>query len=154
MVDRDLLMPSLGGVQVERAPYSSKTGFLAAFFGGPLAACGYGVLNARRLGRLTSDGPWLAAFVVADIALMWLLTHGLVGLPWIDAVQQELGGSFGRIASRLFALIVFGWVCLAHRREQRAAELMGLERPNGFAPGLGLILMGLAAGAGIAEVIE
>ena len=90
MVDRDLLMPSLGGVQVERAPYSSQTGFLAAFFGGPLAACGYGALNARRIGRLTSDGPWLAAFVVGDIALMWLLAIVMIDLQLTQLLGSAL----------------------------------------------------------------
>lgn len=154
MVNRDLLMPSLDGARVERAPFSSQTGFLVAFFGGPLGACAYGALNARRLGRLSADWPWLLALAVVDIVLIWSLTHGLVGHPWVAALQQEFDGRFGRIASRLFALIVFGCVSLAHRREHRAAALMGRDRPNGTWPGLALIVFGLAAGAAIAELIE
>ncbi len=69
----DLLQPSLrGDVPANlRAPYSTQTGVLAAWFGGPLAAIGFAVLNAERLGRSRRDALWIAPLFAAWLAILY-----------------------------------------------------------------------------------
>ena len=56
--DSDLLRPSL---TTDRSPaaaiYSVRTGFLTAFFGGPIGGATIALLNSYRLKRLAVDWP-------------------------------------------------------------------------------------------------
>src|SRR5262249_39204793 len=71
----ELLRPSLGDAVAARAPYSVRTTFLTAFFGGPLAALAIIVLNSVRLRRWLPDlpvlGVVLAGFIAFVLALYW-----------------------------------------------------------------------------------
>ena len=66
-----LLQPSLQDVGAARAPYSVKTLFITAFFGGPIAAIAIMTVNAVRLRRLIRD---LAPILLALAAYVGSMT--------------------------------------------------------------------------------
>jgi hypothetical protein len=140
----ELLRPSLSRKEPLRAPFTGRTGLLVAFFGGPFAATAIQLLNGWRLRRSHVDAPLLllglAAFLVLDA---WLRTHDqlrALAASWGLGVHET-----ARLVSRLAALALFAFGTLLHRDAQRSADLMGLDRPHGFLPGLGLVLAGIAA---------
>jgi len=143
----DLLQPSLVDTKPREAPYTLQTGFLASFFGGPLAALAMFGVNARRIGRLRSDAVWVAALLVACIAFeAWrrLLPEGRAFDAWL---VDEFGKSGGRYVERLSGLLIFAVAAAIHRREHKASDLMGAARPNGLVLGLALIVGGWLASA-------
>jgi hypothetical protein len=144
--NHDLLQASLNQSQPRKAPYSGQAGFLVSFFGGPLAACILGALSAQRIGRLQRDLPWLAAAMLAHLGLTWWALQTALGQQAMTALHDILGSSTGSLVHKLQGLLVFGLFSLLHRREQRAATLMGLDRPNGTWVGLGLIGLGIVFG--------
>jgi hypothetical protein len=136
----ELLQPSLQGAAVPRAPYSVQTAFLTAFFGGPLAAIAITVLNSVRLRRFRDLAPLSIAliaylgFELASMSTAW-------GLQFRSGVNELAGARGMTFFHRLIALGLFGIGYALHRREQRSADVMDLERPNGW-------IAGLACGAG------
>jgi hypothetical protein len=120
-----LLQPSLSGSGLAtRAPYSKQMLFIAAFFGGPLAALlGFG-LNLQRLGLWRRDGLPFAVVSLIGLAL-W---------PWAAA--------WSTVGTRLLALSLLGLGVWRHRREHAGADLMLLSRPSGWGAGFALVLLG------------
>lgn len=143
-VDEALLRPSLAaGTAGVRAPYSLQMGMLASFFGGPFAALAVVLINALRLQRLRAESLPLALLVVATLTLdVWLLLDPRPALALAGLLSTSVPGAL-RLALRALSLAVFAAGLLLHRQRQRAADLMGLDRPRGFLPGLGLIVGGL-----------
>jgi hypothetical protein len=142
-VDEALLRPSLAAGSGVRAPYSLQMGMLASFFGGPFAALAVVLLNALRLQRLRAEALPLALLVFATLAAeLWLLLDpapslalaGLLSTGPLNALE---------LALRALSLALFADGLLLHRQHQRAADLMGLQRPRGLWVGLGLIAGGL-----------
>lgn len=141
----ELLRPSLSRAAPPRSPYSQQTHFLSAFFGGPWAAMAMNLINSWRLGRLPRDAAWLLLGAAAMLGLdAWLLqtASGQALLVQADAL---VGRNALAIASRALALLLFLLGLLLHRREHQATDLMGLKRPNGLLPGIGLIVGGSVA---------
>jgi hypothetical protein len=138
----ELLQPSLGTPPLQRAPYSSQTHFLAAFLGGPLAAFGLGVVNAQRLGRVGRDLPWLLALPVAWLGLRWWMARTPEGASAAEALVALLGGRAVGLMDTALALALFGMISLFHRREDNAASLMGLPRPDGRVAGVIAVVVG------------
>lgn len=138
----ELLQPSLSPARLQRAPYSSQTHFLSAFLGGPLAAGGLGLLSAHRLGRLGRDLPWLMALPVGWLALRWWLAQTPEGEAAAAALTSLAGRRAVGLVDTVIALAVFGLISLRHRREDAAANLMGLPRPDGRVAGLIAIVLG------------
>lgn len=122
-----LFQPSLSGRAQVRAPYSTLTGFLTAFLGGPFGIIALTGLNSWRLLRLKRD-------------LLLLIPATLITL----VLAPALGLAGGLLPLRLYALCLFGLAHLLHRREQRTADLMGMDRPNGRIGGLACIVAGNA----------
>ena len=150
-IDPDLLRPSLSASNAPTAaPYSTQMGMFSAFFGGPLAAVAWGVLNAHRTGQWRRDLTWLGALAMAAVA--WIaLAHAGGGHPSIVAFGAEwFGRRGGPIMDRFVALLIFAAASWLQRREQRSAALFGLRTPNGWMPGIGLI----AAGWLLIEIVE
>jgi hypothetical protein len=132
----DLLKPTLdSSAPAPIAPYSVQTMFLVAFFGGPLAALGITGLNSYRLRRFSRDLPWLATLAVIAMALSWFVLISSTGLPARDWISEVIGANGRRLVSRLFALLLVGLGFVLHRREQRNADLLGIQRPNGWIGG-------------------
>lgn len=139
----ELLQPSLSRQAPVRSPYSQQTHFLAAFFGGPVAAMGLNLVNSHRLGRLRRDAPWLLAGALAALGLdpALQLTEG--GQALLLQLDEWLNRRSIELLSRALALALFALGLVMHRHEHRATELMGRPRPSGWAMGLGLIGAGL-----------
>jgi hypothetical protein len=139
----ELLRPSLADTTIAKAPYSVQTAFLASFFGGPLAAVAIIAINSVRLRRLLRDLAPLAIAVMAYVAFMLALT----GTEWGMAFRASLNGLIGERSvsylNRLVALVLFGLGYALHRKEQRSADLMGLDRPNGWIAGFVCIAGGI-----------
>ena len=141
----DLLQPSLGGAVRRRAPYSSTTGFLASFFGGPLAALVMAVLDSHRLGRLRRDAAWIAAAALGIVAFEAALRRTAPGQAFVSELHDLLGSAGEVTLFRLLGLAVFALASHVTRFERRSAQLMGVESPNGWLVGLPLALGGPTA---------
>lgn len=138
----DLLQPSLSARTVRRPPYSLRAGFLASFFGGPAAALGMAALNAHRAGRLPRDLAWLLPALLAWLLFeaWWAATPS--GQQFNEGLQAVLGASGPRYLERGLGLLGFALAYVLHRSEQQAADMMGLERPNGWVAGVALVVAG------------
>lgn len=138
----DLLRPTLGrGRPLAQAPYSAQLGFLAGFFGGPLAGLAVAFINARRLGRLPGDLVWLLGALVAYVVLVWWFSTQ-DGMHWMAQMGRWLAEWPRELIETLLGVLSFGLASLLHGRSQRQATIMGLSRPNGTLLGLGLIVGG------------
>lgn len=147
----ELLRPSLGDADAARAPYSVRTTFLTAFFGGPLAALAIIALNSVRLRRWLPDLPVLGVVLVGFIALVLALDR----TDWGGSFRAYLYGMAGQRALtyffRLIALGFFGMGYALHRKEQRSADLVGMARPNGWIAGIACGIGGLVVQVAFAQ---
>lgn len=150
----ELLRPSLKGTAIASAPYSVQTTFFAAFFGGPFGAVAIAAINAIRLRRLRRDLPLLALMLAAYIgAMVWLLNTAS-GAQAIAAMQSFAGSRAVNLLHRAIALAIFGLGYALHAREQRSADVMALDRPNGWIAGLACIFGGIAADVALATLLH
>ncbi len=146
----ELLQPSLGSdAGPATALYSVRTGYLSAFFGGPVAAALVALVNAHRLKRLRTDWPVAALAVLASLALAWWEFRA-GGRPWLEA-RLGRGGSI--YAVRGAGLAVFGLVYLMHRMHYRSMAVMGVKGPSGWVLGIGAILAGIFATAAMEAAV-
>lgn len=138
----DLLRPSLEKADgTRKAIYSTTTGYLTAFIGGPFAAIAMAAVNSGRLRRLTRDALPLAAAIALSIGL-----YSFMARPeWFGQAGLEFADRNARLGARIFALLLFGAFWLLHKRYYRGAELMGLEQPNPWIGGIVCVLVGTAA---------
>lgn len=153
-IPHDLLQPSLQGPAAARAPYSQTAGFACAFFGGPPAALLMAGLNAWRLGRWPRDLRWLLPALLLWIGFETWLVRSEGGLQLIDWIAEWFGRGAPELIDRAFALACFAATALLlHRREHRMADLMALPRPNGWVPGLLVIVAGNALSYGLLHAL-
>lgn len=138
----ELLQPSLSRTAPRRAPYAQQVHFLTAFFGGPLAAMAFNLLNSHRLERLRRDAPWLVAGLALALGLDAFLLLTEPGRAFVAAAEAVLGRNVLGLAVRVLALGLFVLGLVMHRREHQAADLMGVPRPSGWVLGIGLVLAG------------
>ena len=135
----ELLRPSLsGGATLARAPYSVTMGFLTAFFGGFFAAVAVIAVNSARLRRLRRDLPIVLSALAAYLALLFVL----VATGWGAGLDGNMNKPAG-VLVRAVSLATFGIGYVMHRTEQRAADLMGLDRPGPWLVGIGCGLGGI-----------
>jgi hypothetical protein len=146
-VPEHLLQPSLTPQRLARSAYSTQVHFLSAFFGGPLAALALSVVNAQRLARWPRDLAWIAPLALLVLAFEWWLVRGSADTGAVLWVTSWLGAEAGHYLNRALALACFGLGTWMHRREQRAADLMGVQRPSGWRMGLLLVVGGSLAEA-------
>ena len=134
----ELFQPSLAkGSDGAKRLYSNRATFLTSFFGGPPAALVILGQNSRRLGSLARDLTILGLGVVIWLGLVvWYLEQR-------DAEGAMSSSSF-RYVTRGLSLLIWGVVTFLHREAQRATDLMGVDRPNGWGMGLGAIFLGVA----------
>lgn len=140
--NRDLLTPSLGGVPIRQAPYSARTGFLTSFFGGPVSAVAIAALNAYRLGRVRVDFWWLVPALAGYTGFEIWQSLTLEGKQFHEWMMREVGSSATRVELKVIAMAIYAISSFAHAREQRAASIMGIARPDGRWMGAGLVLAG------------
>jgi hypothetical protein len=151
MNDRDeLLRPSLGSeTSPETSIYSATTGFLAAFFGGPLGGAIIAMVNAWRLKRLASDWPLAVAAIALTVGLLWWeLRAG--GAEWLVDIAGKNGV---QIALRVAGLAFFSVVYAIHRTYYRSMELFAVEPPSGWALGFGATVAGFVTTLFIASAM-
>jgi hypothetical protein len=137
-VPEHLLRPSLSGTGGRgRKLYSTTVGYIAAFFGGPLAAVVIALVNSHRLGRQSREWP---------LALGALLLSAVVVLPapWglLDWALLRLEESGLKLAWRVLGLGVFAASYLLHRKYHRSMEVMGVKAPSGWLLGITAIVLG------------
>lgn len=140
----DLLKPSLSpeAGRPSAAPYSTTSGFVAAFFGGPFGALVAAGLNVHRLRRWRQDAAWLAAGLLLALAWAWLLPQTESYPAWRSGVTEVLGRSGWHYLERALSLALFLVACARHRQIERAAGLFGLPRPNGWIGGIAATIAG------------
>ncbi|HKE45115.1 MAG TPA: hypothetical protein VKB41_11330 [Steroidobacteraceae bacterium] len=150
MAENELLQPSLDSDKgAATSIYSTTTGYMAAFFGGPLGGAVIALLNSHRLRRLAVDWPLgVVALAITTGTLWWEVRSG--GTRWL---VENLGPSGPRVAVRIMGLAMFGIVYLAHGKYYRNMSLFGLKPPSGWVPGIAAIVGGTLAMMGIAMLL-
>jgi hypothetical protein len=144
LADDDLLRPTLSGSGEPPSLYSSTGFFLSSFFGGPVAAGIYGLVNSHRLGRLQRD---LLTVLVIVATGCWLLlfVEAQGGLARLGELMGDRPARTAEIAIRAVGLACFGAIYLLHRQHYRAAQITGAESIPGWVPGIGAVVAGIAA---------
>jgi hypothetical protein len=147
----ELLQPSLQEGQLLKPPYSVRSGFFVAFFGGVLAAVAFAALNSKRTERLRRDAVWLA--LLAGAAVAYGIWSGYAAqtdtVPsWISALGGKREGM--RLLGRAAGILGFGVTYLFQRDMHETRDLRGQEPPSAWLPGIVTIL--LAAGVGFVLV--
>ena len=139
----ELFQPSLAaGSRGAKPLYSNRATFLTSFFGGPPAALLILGENARRLGTLPRDAAILLAGIVLWVGLfVWYFGN--------RQAEGALSSTTFRYVVRGLSLLIWGAVSWLHREEQRATDLMGVDRPNGWWLGLAAIAFGIGATLGL-----
>jgi hypothetical protein len=126
--------------------YSAPAFAVSSVFGGPLAAVAFAAIEARALGRLERDLPWLVAGLAAVIAASVVAASS--GL--LDQALEDLGTShvptWAQVAYRLVALGFFIAYWFLHRADRRALAHAGVPAVPGYAAGVVALLTGLVGG--------
>ena len=139
--NEELLSPSLRADTPPAASiYSVRTGFLATFFGGPIAGAVVALVNARRLGRLGRDWPIALLGFAATTVLAWASSPGE---GWLN---RQLGDS-GHLLWQLLGFSFYGVVYAVHRTYYRSMAIVGIKPPNGLRLGLGAAILGFGVSA-------
>jgi len=130
----------------ERHYYSAPAIAVSALFGGPLAAVAFAAIEARALGRLRRDLPWLALGIVVVLAAGVLAADS--GL--LDVALRDLGTravpTWEHVAYRIAALGYVAAYWWLHREERRALAAAGVPPVPGYGAGVVALLAGLVAG--------
>ncbi len=145
----DLLQPTLGRRDAPATSiYSALTGYVASFFGGPLAGAVIALVNAHRLKRLGKDWPLGLLAAAATAGPMWWWVQG--GAHWVTGYAGAGAGEvlFHVLGLAFFAL-AYGW----HRQYYRNMALFGLPPPSGWLIGLAAVIASLAASFGLWTVL-
>src|SRR5688572_15243311 len=138
----DLLRPSIEKTDAaHKAIYSTTTGYLTAFIGGPFAAIAMAAINSGRLRRLARDALPLVAAIAVSVGLYAFLARP----EWFGQAGLDLTDRNARLGARVFALLLFGAFWLLHKRYHRGAEIMGLEQPNPWVGGIACVVFGTLA---------
>jgi hypothetical protein len=129
-----------------RRYYSMPALAIASLFGGPIAAVAFAAIEARALGRLERDLPWiiagLAGIVVAAVAAA---SSGLLDAALVDLGTRHVP-TWEHVAYRVLALaFVLGYWRL-HRADRSELARAGVAPVPGYAAGLVALLIGLVGG--------
>jgi hypothetical protein len=126
--------------------YSAPAFAVSALFGGPLAAIAFAAIEARALGRLQRDLPWLFAGLGGVIAVAALAAStGLLDEALADLGTRQVP-AWAQVGYRMAALGFFLGYWLLHRADRRALARAGVAATPGYAAGLVALLAGLISG--------
>ena len=129
-----------------RRYYSVPALAVSSLFGGPLAAVAFAAIEARALGRLERDLPWIVGGVAAVIlAALWAASSGLLDVALADLGTRRVP-TWEHVAYRMAALGFFAGYWLLHRRDRRELAQSGVPPVPGYAAGLVALLTGLVGG--------
>jgi hypothetical protein len=147
----DLLQATLGhSDSPSTSIYSARTGYLASFFGGPLAGAAIGLVNAYRLKRLHLDWPLGLLAAALTVGPLWWLSRGS-GRQWVIA---HLGSGGQGWMLRVLGLGFFALVYARHRQYYRNMALLGLTPPPGRQIGVVAVIGSLAVTFGLGFVLS
>jgi hypothetical protein len=135
----DLLQASLGHDGPATSIYSAGTGYVASFFGGPIAGATIALVNSYRLKRLGTDWPLGLLALGVTVGPMWWWLRG--GAHW--AISHGAVG-VQQVVSRALGLGFFALVYALHRQYYRNMALFGLRPPAGWPIGLAAVIGSLA----------
>jgi hypothetical protein len=144
-----LLTPSLGANAPSAAPYSTRSSFLVALFGGPLAILLYAALSSWRL-RRPADIPVYAAGLALTVALMYA---ALVDRHLLAGVAAILGKDTIRFLSSALSLGLCGVFYLLHKKQHRSAALFGTKPPSPWIPAIICMVLGYFGVRGLGMLI-
>jgi len=146
----DLLQPTLGKTDSPATSiYSALTGYIASFFGGPLAGAAIALANAYRLKRLRTDWPLALLALAATAGPMWWWFRG--GAQWVTAYAGDGAQMLGlRVLGLGFFALVYGW----HRQYYRNMTFLGLSPPSGWVIGIAAVVGSLAVDFGLQAVLS
>jgi len=140
-----LLQPTLSVTRAVSPIYSTRAGFIVAFFGSGFASVIMTLLNVRRLGRLSQDLAMVVAgalfFTLVYVGSGYLAATG-GSLPLVGEVkthQREV-----RYLLRGLALAYFGLTYLRHQRFYRAQDLAGNDPPSPWVAGIAACVAAVA----------
>jgi hypothetical protein len=129
--------------------YSAPAFAVSSLFGGPLSAVAFAAIEARALGRLQRDLPWLVLGLVA------VLAAALAAANWglLDTALRDLGTravpTWEHVAYRLVAFGYFLAYWWLHRQDRRELAAAGIAPVAGYAAGVVALLAGLVAGTAL-----
>ena len=130
----------------DRRYYSVPAFAVSSLFGGPLSAVAFAAIEARALGRLRRDLPWLLLGIAAVLLVSVLAAdRGLLDLALRDLGTRALP-TWEHVAYRLAAFGYFAAYWWLHRNERRELAAAGVEPVPGYAAGLVALLIGLVSG--------
>jgi hypothetical protein len=126
--------------------YSTRAFAVCSLFGGPLSAVAFAALQARAMGRLRRDLPWLLLGLALFLAGAYILAEtGLLG-----EAMTDLGTTHVPLVSQLvYRLVALGF-CFAYwqRQQPEREQLMaaGITPEPGYGVGVVALLVGLVGG--------
>jgi energy-converting hydrogenase Eha subunit A len=126
--------------------YSTRAFVVCSLFGGPLSAVAFAALQARAMGRLRRDLPWLLLGLALFLAGAYILAEtGLLG-----EAMTDLGTTHVPLVSQLvYRLVALGF-CFAYwqRQQPEREQLMaaGITPEPGYGVGVVALLVGLVGG--------
>ena len=130
----------------DRRYYSAPAFAVSSLFGGPLSAVAFAAIEARALGRLQRDLPWLLLGIAAVLLVSVLAAdRGLLDLALRDLGTRALP-TWEHVAYRLAAFGYFAAYWWLHRSERRELAAAGVAPVPGYAAGLVALLVGLVSG--------
>jgi uncharacterized BrkB/YihY/UPF0761 family membrane protein len=126
--------------------YSAPAFAVSSVFGGPLAAVAFAAIEARAMGRLQRDLPWLmAGLAIILAASMLAASSGLLDQALVDLGTRHVP-TWAHVGYRLAALGFFLLYWRLHRADRRALARAGVAAVPGYGAGVVALLMGLVGG--------
>jgi hypothetical protein len=130
----------------DRRYYSAPAFAVSSIFGGPLAAVAFAAIEARALGRLHRDLPWLLAGLAAFVgAAVVAAASGLLDQAFVDLGTSRVP-TWEQVSYRLAALGFFVLYWRLHLADRRALARAGVAATPGYGAGVVALLLGLVGG--------
>lgn len=133
-----LLTPSLASNTPSAAPYSTRSSFLVALLGGPLAILLYAALNSWRLRRPADAPVYIGGFAL----LLALLYAAIVDTRLVAGVAAILGKDTFRFLSSVLSLGLCGVFYLLHKKQHRSAAFFATRPPSPWLPAIACMVIG------------
>jgi len=132
----NLLQPSLADTKSISKSYSSTAHFLVSWFGGPLGASLFSIINLRQMGLANKHiSACTVLFIVSliAVAIPFLIIFELIKVPSF-LIFDDLKGT-GKIAMRLFGVLTYGLFFLVFKRYYIASNQIDAETPSAWTTG-------------------
>jgi hypothetical protein len=129
--------------------YSTPAFAVCSLFGGPLSAVAFATIQARAMGRLQRDLPWLMLGLAAILAA----TSHAAGSGLLREALADLGTRHVpaplHLAYRVVALAFFYAYWRIQRPDRDRLRRAGVQAEPGYAAGVVALLIGLVGGTAL-----